>query len=374
MIQQTVFGLGIFTKEARAVSLSRSARERRSRSDNYSMISDSFARNTLREACSAVHDSLEFDEAVDRAVANPDEGSITRRLHALFRVGLLPRRARASGASDDRCARWRNRTGACSTARTMRTIATRGTSFDAIVTIHERAYFFDLASARLDELEKTTSRDFARAVRSTASGTPRRLDAPRRASNNIERDTFHCTDASTFASRVRARRYRRERRRISGARARWELSTRISREMTSMARACANGRPSGQKNDFVGRVRARSGRWTSRGRPVRSDPTMDRVASAGTSSGRGARTAWRTLHAISPASQGTHETEDDSGSESEEDEDLKGVQEERFSCVRTGKREWRRQTGRTTAESVGVGSARWVISINKTGKSGRRPA
>ena len=51
---------------------------------------------------------------------------------------------------------------------------------------------------------------------------------------------------------------------------------------------------------------------------------MDRVASAGTSSGRGARTAWRTLHAISPASQGTHETEDDSGSESEEDEDLKG--------------------------------------------------
>ena len=41
-------------------------------------------------------------------------------------------------------------------------------------------------------------------------------------------------------------------------------------------------------------------------------------------SGRGARTAWRTLHAISPASQGTHETEDDSGSESEEDEDLKG--------------------------------------------------
>ena len=98
----------------------------------------------------------------------------------------------------------------------------------------------------------------------------------------------------------------------------------FSREMTSMARACANGRPSGQKNDFVGRVRARSGRWTSRGRPVRSDPTMDRVASAGTSSGRGARTAWRTLHAISPASQGTHETEDDSGSESEEDEDLKG--------------------------------------------------
>ena len=47
----------------------------------------------------------------------------------------------------------------------------------------------------------------------------------------------------------------------------------FSREMTSVARACANGRPSGQKNDFVGRVRARSGRWTSRGRPVRSDKT-----------------------------------------------------------------------------------------------------
>ena len=66
MIQQTVFGLGIFTKEA-------SARFRYRGppgsdvpgSDTYSMISDSFARNTLREACSAVHDSLEFDEAVD---------------------------------------------------------------------------------------------------------------------------------------------------------------------------------------------------------------------------------------------------------------------------------------------------------------------
>ena len=68
MIQQTVFGLGIFTKEA-------SARFRYRGppgsdvpgSDNYSMISDSFARNTLREACSAVHDSLEFDEAVEAA-------------------------------------------------------------------------------------------------------------------------------------------------------------------------------------------------------------------------------------------------------------------------------------------------------------------
>ena len=125
------------------------------------MISDSFARNTLREACSAVHDSLEFDEAVDRAVANPDEGFDYSAQHTLcLEVGLLPRAQQRVGR-DDRCARWRNRTGACSTARTMRTIATRGTSFDAIVTIHERAYFFDLASASLSrELEKTTSRDF----------------------------------------------------------------------------------------------------------------------------------------------------------------------------------------------------------------------
>ena len=36
----------------------------------------------------------------------------------------------------------------------MRTIATRGTSFDAIVTIHERAYFFDLASASLASSKK----------------------------------------------------------------------------------------------------------------------------------------------------------------------------------------------------------------------------
>jgi len=100
MIQQTVFGLGIFTKEA-------SARFRHRGppgsdvpgSDNYSMISDSFARNTLREACSAVHDSLELDEAVDRAVANPDEGFDYSAQHKLcLELDYCRVRNRASGA------------------------------------------------------------------------------------------------------------------------------------------------------------------------------------------------------------------------------------------------------------------------------------
>ena len=109
MIQQTVFGLGIFTKEA-------SARFRYRGppgsdvpgSDNYSMISDSFARNTLREACSAVHDSLELDEAVDRAVANPDEGFDYSAQHKLcLELDYCHVRNRASGARRRRTARRR---------------------------------------------------------------------------------------------------------------------------------------------------------------------------------------------------------------------------------------------------------------------------
>ena len=44
----------------------------------------------------------------------------------------------------------------------MRTVATRGTSFDAIVTIHECAYFFDLASPRLAGSKNHVSRFRAR--------------------------------------------------------------------------------------------------------------------------------------------------------------------------------------------------------------------
>ena len=100
IIQQTVFGLGIFTKEA-----SERFRYRGPPgsdvpgSDNYSLISDSFARNTLREACSAVYDSLELDEAVDRAVANPDEGFDYSAQHKLcLELEYCHVRNRKSGA------------------------------------------------------------------------------------------------------------------------------------------------------------------------------------------------------------------------------------------------------------------------------------
>ncbi len=75
MIQMTVFGLGIFTKEpSERFHYRGPPGSEEPGSDNFSLISNTFARKTLREACQAVSDSLEFDEAIDEAVSSVEEG------------------------------------------------------------------------------------------------------------------------------------------------------------------------------------------------------------------------------------------------------------------------------------------------------------
>ena len=74
MIQMTVFGLGLFTKDANERFHYRGPPgSEEPGSETYSMTSNTFARNTLREACRAVSESLEFDDAVDEAVSNADD-------------------------------------------------------------------------------------------------------------------------------------------------------------------------------------------------------------------------------------------------------------------------------------------------------------
>jgi len=75
MIQLTVYGLGLFTKDAsERFHYQGPPGSEIEGSDNYSMISNSFARKTLRTACQAVSDSLEFDDAIDAAVADMESG------------------------------------------------------------------------------------------------------------------------------------------------------------------------------------------------------------------------------------------------------------------------------------------------------------
>lgn len=76
LIQLTVFGLGLFTKDANERFHYRGPPGSEEQGSNtYSMISNTFARNTLREACRAVSESLEFEDAVDDAISKAaDEG------------------------------------------------------------------------------------------------------------------------------------------------------------------------------------------------------------------------------------------------------------------------------------------------------------
>jgi hypothetical protein len=75
MIQLTVYGLGLFTKNpSERFHYQGPPGSEISGSDNFSMISNTFARQTLRTACQAVSDSLEFDDAIDAAVADMESG------------------------------------------------------------------------------------------------------------------------------------------------------------------------------------------------------------------------------------------------------------------------------------------------------------
>lgn len=74
-IQTTVYGLGLFTRnEDERYFFDGPAESERRESEYFSLLSNTFARQNLQEACLAVSESLEFDDAVDEAVERIDEG------------------------------------------------------------------------------------------------------------------------------------------------------------------------------------------------------------------------------------------------------------------------------------------------------------
>jgi len=74
-IQTTVFGLGLFTRNGEErYFFDGPAESERRESEYFSLLSNTFARQNLKEACLAVSESLEFDDAIDEAVERIDEG------------------------------------------------------------------------------------------------------------------------------------------------------------------------------------------------------------------------------------------------------------------------------------------------------------
>ena len=83
-IQMTVYGLGVFTKdeEQRFHYNGPPGSEVRG-SNNFSLLSNTYQRSVLSEACAAVTDSLEFDEYIEKATKNLEEGFDFTAQHVL---------------------------------------------------------------------------------------------------------------------------------------------------------------------------------------------------------------------------------------------------------------------------------------------------
>jgi len=83
-IQMTVYGLGVFTKDAKErFYYNGPPGSEIQGSENFSMLSNTYQKGVLREACAAVTESLEFDEYLEKATKNLDEGFDFSAQHVL---------------------------------------------------------------------------------------------------------------------------------------------------------------------------------------------------------------------------------------------------------------------------------------------------
>ena len=83
-IQMTVYGLGVFTKdEKNRFHYNGPPGSEVRGSSNFSLLSNTYQRSVLSEACAAVTDSLEFDEYIEKATKNLEDGFDFTAQHVL---------------------------------------------------------------------------------------------------------------------------------------------------------------------------------------------------------------------------------------------------------------------------------------------------